>query len=195
MGKPILCVDFDGVIHSYDKGWQDGTIYGTVVAGFFEWAEVAKDYFRLVIYSSRSKSEEGVIAMGRWLHEQRSAWRKATGFPNHGPEPTEIEFAYEKPAAFLTIDDRAICFDGDWTHLRPETLLAFKPWNQRGALEVADDEVDALGWEILQALHSQIPADKRPLSWSDLGGDQPDRIRDAARAALMWMPTRNSSRG
>ena len=131
--KPILCIDFDGVIHSYDKGWQDGTIYGTVVDGFFEWAEVAKNYFRLVIYSSRSKDDTGVVAMGAWLHEQRSIWRKASGFPNDGPEPTTLEFAYEKPAAFLTIDDRALTFNGDWYDDAwwPEKLRAFKPWNQR----------------------------------------------------------------
>lgn len=129
--KPILCIDFDGVIHSYDKGWQDGTIYGTVVDGFFEWVEVAKDHFRLVIYSSRSKSEDGVVEMGRWLHEQRSAWRKASGFPNDGPDPTTLEFSHEKPAAFLTIDDRALTFNGDWYDDAwwPEKLLAFKPWN------------------------------------------------------------------
>jgi len=131
--KPILCLDFDGVIHAYSKGWQDGTIYDIVTPGFFDWAEKAKEHFKLVIYSSRSKTDEGVVAMGIWLHEQRRKWRIETNFPNNGPEPTEFEFAHEKPPAFLTIDDRAITFNGDWNsaELAPEKLLSFKPWNAK----------------------------------------------------------------
>lgn len=128
--KPIICVDFDGVIHSYEKGWQNGELYGTVIPGFFEWVEAAKDVFKIVIYSSRSKDEDSVIKMGAWLHEQRRKWRIASGFPND-KSITEIEFAHEKPPAFLTIDDRAITFNGDWYDdvWWPEKLRLFKPWN------------------------------------------------------------------
>jgi hypothetical protein len=42
-----------------------------------------------------------------------------------------LRFPTQKPAAFLTIDDRAICFQGSFEQLDPETLLAFKPWNKR----------------------------------------------------------------
>jgi hypothetical protein len=133
MAKPIICVDFDGVIHSYERGWQDGVIYGTAVPGFFAWAIKAQEFFRLVIYSSRSRTEDGCAAMRVWIGTQSieaitrgevaSDFDWGSFFPN-------LEFAHEKPPAFLTIDDRAICFDGDWSadYLDPATLLQFKPW-------------------------------------------------------------------
>jgi hypothetical protein len=127
--KPILCIDFDGVIHSYEKGWQNGVIYGTVTPGFFEWAEQAAKQFKLTIYSSRSKSEEGIKAIGLWLMEQRKAWRAAGG-KTETEGPLAFDFAVEKPAAWLTIDDRAICFRGAWDDpaLQPDAMRAFKPW-------------------------------------------------------------------
>lgn len=128
--KPILCLDFDGVIHSYEKGWQNGIIYGSVTPGFFEWAEEAAKLFKLVIYSSRSKTEEGTLAMGQWLIEQRRAWREAGGM-HTVPDALSFEFAHEKPPAWLTIDDRAVQFTGDWSALPPALLRTFKPWNAR----------------------------------------------------------------
>jgi hypothetical protein len=130
--KPIICVDFDGVVHSYERGWQDGEIYGTVVPGFFEWVERVREHFKLVIYSSRSKTEDGVVAIWQWLHEQRNKWIKAGG-QRDLVTPLEITISHQKPPVFLTIDDRAIRFDGDWAapELDPEALLAFKPWTQR----------------------------------------------------------------
>jgi hypothetical protein len=128
--KPILCIDMDGTIHAYSKGWQNGELYDDVTPGFFEWAETARDYFKLVIYSSRSKTDEGVIAMDTWLHEQQIAWVKS-GSARYPWKPLTFEFAHEKPAAWLTIDDRAICFRGDWSapELTADAMYGFKPWN------------------------------------------------------------------
>jgi len=126
--KPILCLEFDGVIHDYKKGWQNGVIYGDVTPGFFKWLEKARYLFKIVIYSSRSKDDAGVTAMGLWFSEKRNAWIKAGG-KRHPTEPLEIEFAHKKPAAFLIIDDRALTFKGDWSEFDPSVLRAFKPWN------------------------------------------------------------------
>lgn len=126
---PIICVDFDGVIHSYEHGWKSGGIYGTVVPGFWEWAEKAKDYFRVVVYSSRSETQDGIDGMKAWMtreHPERQ-------LPNY------IEFAHKKPPAFLTIDDRAIPFNGSWAVLDPAGLREFKPWMNRPNMTVASD--------------------------------------------------------
>lgn len=130
--KPILCIDFDGVVHRYSKGWQNGVIYDDVTDGFYEWAEQAAKQFKLVIYSSRSSTEEGRMAMGAWLIDQRRKWR-AKGGMHETEAPLEFDFADQKPAAWLTIDDRCIRFTGDWGEplLHPEALRMFKPWNAR----------------------------------------------------------------
>ena len=128
--SPIVCVDFDGVIHRYSRGWQDGSIYDDVVPGFFEWLLTA-GRFRVVLYSSRSKTPDGVAAMRAWLcarAEEAMCFRDS--IERHGYLDS-IKFASEKPSAFLTIDDRAIRFDGDWSapELQPDRLAAFRPWN------------------------------------------------------------------
>lgn len=121
MNKPILCLDFDGVIHKYSRGWQDGSIYDGITEGFVEWATEAKDFFQLVIYSSRSKTPEGIEAMKEWLAAQW-ADEERIGV-------SDFEFASEKPPSFITIDDRALTFNGDWGSYDSEQLLKFKPWN------------------------------------------------------------------
>ena len=126
--KPILVLDFDGVIHSYENGWGDGSIYGHATTGFWEWAIRAERVFRLCIHSSRIKTAHDATMVEQWLAREFGAWRNHVGrsvadFPY-------FELCITKPPAFLTIDDRALCFHGDWTapFLDPEHLHGFRSW-------------------------------------------------------------------
>ena len=128
MEREIICIDFDGVIHSYEHGWQDGDIYGTVVEGFWEWALIAQEKFKLVIYSSRSSDPNMLVQMHNWLNNE---WQKYCTTKQLIQPIPNYHYTREKPAAFITIDDRAITFKGDWSapELTVEAMLAFKPWN------------------------------------------------------------------
>jgi hypothetical protein len=133
--KPTLCLDFDGVIHSYERGWRNGIIYGSAVPGFFDWAQRATEYFHLTIYSSRSLTSNGQDSMRDWLRLEADEWCKhQQAAPSVSAVLAWFAFSVSKPKAFLTIDDRAIQFRGDWTAwwLDPTKLLEFKPWNAGG---------------------------------------------------------------
>ena len=136
MKNPIICVDFDGVIHSYKSGWQGvATIPDDPVPGAIDWLmehlpvpEALGGCFApehtgpiVQIYSSRSKSIFGRWAMMRWLVKH--------GLPKSYISDGILKFPTKKPAAFLTIDDRAICFDG--TFPSAKEMMSFKPWNKR----------------------------------------------------------------
>jgi len=126
---PILLLDFDGVCHSYTSGWKGATIIpDDHVPGLFEFLEEAKNHFKICIYSSRSKEEGGPEAMMTWFIDQRKKWREHGGKPPTDT-PLELEFPKDKPAAFLTIDDRCYCFDGRWPSAA--NLSKFRPWNKR----------------------------------------------------------------
>lgn len=132
--NPIICVDFDGVIHSYTSGWQGiGVIADQPVDGAIDWLMehlpmpdgiccMAPKHEGVIvqIYSSRSKSWRGRMAMKKWLIKH--------GLPACYITEGILKFPVKKPAAFLTIDDRAICFDGVFPS--EKEMMSFKPWNK-----------------------------------------------------------------
>ena len=127
--KPILCVDFDGVIHSYASGWKGATmIPDPPVTGALPWLWKATEWWDVQIYSSRTKEPGGIAAMRDWLFKHA-----AMDFDGDEREHflAAITFPEQKPPAVLTIDDRAITFEGVWADLDPCVLLDFKPWNKR----------------------------------------------------------------
>lgn len=96
-----LCIDFDGVLHSYKSGWRghevvvDEPVDGAVAACW----RLHEAGWRLYVLSSRSVLEP----VQRWLARYN--------FP-----PMILTRA--KPIAIAYIDDRAVRFEGDWESIR-----------------------------------------------------------------------------
>lgn len=118
--QKTVCVDFDGVLHSYRSGWQGaGVVSDEPSHGAIEWLrELALDpRFEVCIYSSRSKTPEGIGAMQQWLVSH--------GLP-HGMAYGLLRFPSQKPPAWVTIDDRCIPYQGSFPEL--DTIDNFAPW-------------------------------------------------------------------
>jgi hypothetical protein len=124
--KPILCLDFDGTLSSYDSGWQGADIiFDDPVPGAIDFVANAVKDFEVHIFSSRSSQKGGIAAMGKWLAEHLT---KYFGADNAYKIIKQICFPTHKPPAHVTIDDRAIQFEGVFPSL--SALKAFKPWNR-----------------------------------------------------------------
>ena len=94
--KKTLAIDFDGVIHKYSLGWQDGAIYDPPMAGCKEaLEELSKDY-RIIIFSTRASTQKGDI----W------SWLRKHGLMEYISGVTD-----RKPIAWLLVDDRALRFE------------------------------------------------------------------------------------
>ncbi len=129
MGKPILCLDFDGVLHSYTSGWKGADVIpDPPVPGAIDFLRRAVEKFEVHIFSSRSNQAGGGVAMRAWLGNHIIAAEPEILLQDP-PWFAAIKWPLEKPPAQVTIDDRAITFTGEWPDL--EVLLAFKPWNKK----------------------------------------------------------------
>jgi len=117
-----ICIDFDGVIHSYVTGWHGvDVIIDDPVDGAIEWLRrvISEPDISACIYSSRSKEKKGIDAMQIWLLKNGLSEYELDG----------LSFPTQKPPAFLTIDDRAICFKGKFPTVKQ--MIGFKPWNKK----------------------------------------------------------------
>lgn len=132
-----LCLDFDGVIHSYTSGWQGADfIPDPPVPGAMKFIlEAMKSGYEVVIYSSRSHQDGGIKAMVNWmrywlkkeLSDSDFSFVVGKLFDFNKPHPG---FPTSKPSAYVTIDDRALTFNGDWKEMA-QKIQNFQPWNKK----------------------------------------------------------------
>jgi len=107
MAKAVA-VDFDGVIHAYSRGWQDGSIYDDPVPGAFDALHSLLESYSVIVFTSRNTTDTA-----KWLYVKGEF--ECTIDP--GPS---VEFWNGRGILFVTnrklpavayIDDRGIRFE------------------------------------------------------------------------------------
>ena len=94
--RPIVCVDLDGVLNAFD-GWRGADYFHPPRPGAREFLKSLHDAgYRVVVFTVR------------WAPHVES-W-----LTRHDLGPYVWRVTDKKPPAHVYVDDRAICFDGDF---------------------------------------------------------------------------------
>lgn len=99
-----IAIDFDGVIHNFDKGWHDGTCYGEPIPGALEAIKNLSQNYKIIIFTAKAKPNRPLVQgkTGLTLVEE---WLK-----KHDIFKYVSEITSEKPRAQIYIDDRGYRF-------------------------------------------------------------------------------------
>ncbi len=107
-----LAIDFDGVVHTFDKGWHDGTCYGEPIEGSLEAIKALSEDWNIIIFSAKVRPDRPLVN-GMTGYELVDEWLE-----KHGVREYVSEITHEKPRAKHYIDDKAIEFTNNWEQIR-----------------------------------------------------------------------------
>lgn len=143
-----IAFDFDGVIHRYSKGWQDGSIYDEISSSWFalvnELLENSHNVFILTTrpkkqifkyfkehYYDRTPEHEGLPCNNIWTvgfaFRIMPSWEKFFKPKKNYEGYNLIGICNHKAVFDVLIDDRAICFKGSYKTLKND-IESFKTW-------------------------------------------------------------------
>lgn len=122
MSNKTICIDIDGTLVHYDE-WKGEEHFGGIIEGASSAThKLHEDGWYIIIYSTRANKE----LISRFLVDSKIEFDSINENPNQ-PENAKDG----KPYADIYVDDRAICFNGDWEQTLME-IEKFKPWEMKG---------------------------------------------------------------
>ncbi len=117
-----VSVDFDGVLHTYEHGWHDGTIYGGLVPGALAGLRALLQRHAVFVQTCRSP----LFPVAEWLTGRTGIPAVVdTGAVTFWNESGRILVTGRKLPALVYVDDRGYRFEG-WDQMLLD-LPAFEP--------------------------------------------------------------------
>jgi hypothetical protein len=104
-----VAVDFDGVIHTYDKGWHDGSIYGEFMPGAVVGLTQLMQHYAVFVHTTRNARQ-----VARWIEDRSGHGIECqTRVPRSGfwNQQGWLLVTNRKLPAVAYIDDRGIRFE------------------------------------------------------------------------------------
>lgn len=111
---PIACVDLNGVLDTY-TGWRGADHFDPPRPG-------ARDFLEQL----RARGYRVIIFTTRWADDVRG-WLRA-----HALDGLVDDVTDRKPAAAVFVDDRAVCFRGDFDQTLREIDAFAAHWEMKG---------------------------------------------------------------
>ena len=100
-----VAIDFDGVIHNFDKGWHDGTCYGEPLPGSINAIKSLSKKYNIIIFTAKAKKNRPLVN-GKTGVELVEEWLEKYGLIDFVSEITS-----EKPRAKIYIDNNGYRFE------------------------------------------------------------------------------------
>ena len=100
-----IAIDFDGVIHNFDKGWHDGTCYGEPLPGSLEAIKTLSAKYNIIIFTAKAKKNRPLVN-GKTGTQLVQEWLEKYDVMQYINEITS-----EKPRAKIYIDDNGYRFN------------------------------------------------------------------------------------
>lgn len=116
MGRKTIVFDFDGVIHKYSKGWQDGSIYDEPVEGIKDAINELHKTYDITVVSTRCRELSGQMAVQRWLEDHHIEVDCITSI---------------KVPALVYVDDRGLNFDPANVKDLVYQIKSFQTWQDK----------------------------------------------------------------
>lgn len=138
--KPIVSLDFDGVLYSYINGYNEGVLIDPPVEGAQEFCQwLHKSGFDIVVSTCRLHLEDPDVRLehGRRIRD----WFVLHEFPafmysdirrEPGGRP-RVVLTSRKPIAHVYVDDRGFRFEGSFDTVKRLLQLPgnYAPWHKK----------------------------------------------------------------